>query len=128
MATTGVRSNALRDDGTEVVMHSNYRYWRDDHERLMGYRVPRLPFAFQKFTDAVANFLKTVDPATIDFSFPEPTITFDRRLELTMGGRRLEIAWTPGGETTDSLSRVASPRSSSINPASHFWAAIRSRA
>jgi len=95
--------NALRDSGTEVVMHSNYRYWRDDNERLMGYRVPRLQFAFQKFTDGVADFLKTVDPATIDFSFPEPTITFDRQLELTLGGRRFEMAWTPGGETTDSL-------------------------
>jgi alkyl sulfatase BDS1-like metallo-beta-lactamase superfamily hydrolase len=95
--------NALRDNETEVVMHSNYRYWRDDNERLMGYRVPRLQFAFQKFTDAVAGFMETVDPATIDFSFPEPTITFDRRLELTMGGRRFEMAWTPGGETTDSL-------------------------
>ena len=26
--------SALRDSGTDVVMHANYRYWRDDNERL----------------------------------------------------------------------------------------------
>ena len=34
---------------------------------------------------------------------PEPTMTFDDRLELTIGGRRLELLSVPGGETTDSL-------------------------
>ena len=84
-------------------MHANYRYWRDDNERLGGYRAPKTSFAFQKFTDAVIEHLKDVDPATIDFSFPEPTTTFDRRLNFTVGGRDFELAWTPGGETTDSL-------------------------
>jgi len=92
---------ALREPDTDVVMHANYRYWRDDNQRLGGYRAPKTSFAFQKFTDAVMEALKDVDPATIDFSFPEPTITFDRRHEFTVGGRRLELIWTPGGETTD---------------------------
>ena len=94
---------ALREPDTDVVMHANYRYWRDDNTRLGGYRAPKTAFAFQKFTDAIVEALKDVDPATIDFSFPEPTTTFDRQHELTVGGRRLELAWTPGGETTDSL-------------------------
>ncbi len=95
--------NALREAGTEVVMHSNYRYWRDDTERLGGYRAPKTAFAFKKFSDAIVEHLKTVDPATIDFSFPEPTTTFDRHHHFDVGGRRFELAWTPGGETTDSL-------------------------
>jgi alkyl sulfatase BDS1-like metallo-beta-lactamase superfamily hydrolase len=101
--------NALRDDGTDtdietdIVMHSNYRYWRDDNIRLGGYRAPKTAFAFQKFTDAVVEQLKTMDASTIDFSFPEPTTTFDRRHVMTVGGRRIELAWTPGGETTDAL-------------------------
>ena len=95
--------NALRDSDTDVVMHSNYRYWRKDHELLAGYRAPKASFAFEKFSIAIADYLKTVDPATIDFSFPEPSTTFDRRLELQYGERRFELAWTPGGETTDSL-------------------------
>jgi alkyl sulfatase BDS1-like metallo-beta-lactamase superfamily hydrolase len=95
--------NALREGGTDVVMHANYRYWRDDNVRLGGYRAPKTSFAFQKFTDAVIEHLKDVDPATIDFSFPEPTTTFDRQLKFTVGGRDFELFWTPGGETTDSL-------------------------
>ncbi len=94
---------ALREADTDVIMHANYRYWRDDTARLGGYRAPKASFAFQKFTDAVTEALKSLDPATIDFSFPEPTTTFDRRHEFTVGARRFELAWTPGGETTDSL-------------------------
>ena len=95
--------NSLRDGDTDVVMHRNYRYWRDDNQRLMGYRVPKTSFAFQKFSDAVLEHFKTIDPATIDFSFPEPTTTFDRHHALTIGGRTFELTWTPGGETTDAL-------------------------
>lgn len=95
--------NSLRDTDTNIVMHRNYRYWRYDNERLMGYRVPKTSFAFQKFSDAVLEHFKTIDPATIDFSFPEPTTTFDRQHELTIGGRTFELAWTPGGETTDAI-------------------------
>jgi alkyl sulfatase BDS1-like metallo-beta-lactamase superfamily hydrolase len=96
-------ANSLRDAQTDVVMHRNYRYWRDDNERLMGYRMPKTSFAFQKFSDAVLEHFKTIDPATIDFSFPEPTTTFDQRHALTVGGRAFELAWTPGGETTDAI-------------------------
>lgn len=95
--------NALREDGTDVVMQSNYKYWRDDNARLGGYRAPKTAFAFQKFSDAVMEHLKDLDPSTIDFSFPEPTTTFDRQLTFTVGARDFELAWTPGGETTDSL-------------------------
>ena len=34
---------------------------------------------------------------------PQPTITFDDTLTLELGGRRLELIATPGGETTDSM-------------------------
>jgi alkyl sulfatase BDS1-like metallo-beta-lactamase superfamily hydrolase len=95
--------HTLRDDAANVIMHRNYRYWRDDNTLLMGYRVPKTSFAFQKFSDAVMEHFKTLDPATIDFSFPEPTTTFDLRHEMTFGGRTFELAWTPGGETTDAL-------------------------
>ncbi|MGE2735911.1 alkyl sulfatase dimerization domain-containing protein [Mycolicibacterium vaccae] len=94
---------ALREPDTDVIMHANYRYWRDDTQRLGGYRAPKTAFAFAKFTEAIAESLKDIDPATIDFSFPEPTTTFDHRHELTVGERRIELIWTPGGETTDSL-------------------------
>jgi alkyl sulfatase BDS1-like metallo-beta-lactamase superfamily hydrolase len=95
--------NALLEPGTDLVMHSNYRYWRDDNLRLMGYRGAKASFAFPQFLSATLDYFNTADPATIHMSFPEPTTTFDRHLEMTIGGRRLELAWTPGGETTDAL-------------------------
>nr|ABP45956.1 beta-lactamase domain protein [Mycolicibacterium gilvum PYR-GCK] len=95
--------NELREPDAQVVMHRNYRYWRDDNSLLMGYRVPKTAFAFQKFSDAVMEHLKAIDTSSIDFSFPEPTVTFDQHHEFDVGGRRFELAWTPGGETTDSL-------------------------
>lgn len=91
------------DRGTDIVMHRNYRYWRDDNALLMGYRVPKTSFAFQKFSDAMLEHFKTIDPAALDFTFPEPTVTFDQRMNLRVGGRAFELAWTPGGETTDAL-------------------------
>jgi alkyl sulfatase BDS1-like metallo-beta-lactamase superfamily hydrolase len=94
---------ALREPGTEVIMHANFRYWRDDTERLGAYRAPRASFAFQKFTEAAIGALQGFDSTAMDLSFPEPTITFDRRYDFTVGGRTFELAWTPGGETTDSL-------------------------
>jgi alkyl sulfatase BDS1-like metallo-beta-lactamase superfamily hydrolase len=95
--------NALRDSCTDIVMHANYRYWRDDNERLTPVRASKTSFAFMKFSDAFMEYFQTVDPATIDFSFPEPTTTFDDRFETKIGGRRFQLAWTPGGETTDSI-------------------------
>ena len=95
--------NALRDPETDVVMHANYRYWRDDNERLTPVRASKTSFAFKKFSDAFMEYFQTVDPATIDFSFPEPTTTFRDRLEMSVGGRTFQMAWTPGGETTDSI-------------------------
>lgn len=95
--------NALLESGTDLVMHSNYRYWRDDNVRLMGYRGAKASFAFPQFVSATLEYFNTADPTTIDMSFPEPTTTFDRRHEMTIGGRRFELAWTPGGETTDAL-------------------------
>lgn len=95
--------NALLESGTDLVMHSNYRYWRDDNVRLMGYRGAKASFAFPQFVSATLEYFDTTDSATIDMSFPEPTTTFDRRHQMTIGGRRIELAWTPGGETTDAL-------------------------
>lgn len=95
--------NALRDNDTDVIMHANYRYWRDDNDRLMPVRASKTSFAFKKFSDTFMEYFQTVDPATIDFSFPEPTTSFTDRYEVEIGGRRFQLAWTPGGETTDSI-------------------------
>jgi alkyl sulfatase BDS1-like metallo-beta-lactamase superfamily hydrolase len=94
---------SLREPGTEVVMHSNYRIWRDDTQRLLQYRMRNTSFGFGHISAALIENLKTMDLSTLDMSFPEPTTTFDDRLELEVGGRKLVLLATPGGETTDSL-------------------------
>lgn len=115
--------NALRDGaddgddrGTDIVMHRNYRYCRDDNALLMGYRVPKTSFAFQKFSDAMLEHFKTIDPAALDFTFPEPTVTFDQRMNLRVGGRAFELAWTPGGRPPTRW-WCGCPRSESCSPA-----------
>lgn len=99
----GVKAMRDADTDTDLIMQENYRYWRDDHERLMPVRASRTSFAFKKFTDIAMEYFQSVDPTAIDLSFPEPTTTFGDRLEIRIGGRRFELVWTPGGETTDSL-------------------------
>jgi alkyl sulfatase BDS1-like metallo-beta-lactamase superfamily hydrolase len=94
---------SLRELGTDVVMHSNYRIWRDDTQRLMQFRMRNTSFGFGHIATALAENLKTMDLSTLDMSFPEPTVTFDKTLELDIGSRKLVLLATPGGETTDSL-------------------------
>lgn len=92
-------ASLLREPETDVVMHANYYYWRDDNSRLAAFRVRNTSFAFEKFSAQVAK----MDFSQVDMTFPEPTTTFDRHLERVIGGRRFELKWTPGGETTDSM-------------------------
>lgn len=94
---------SLRDPGTDIVMQSDYHYWRDDFARLLAFRTRNTNFAFAKFTTALLDQAAAVEPSHFDLSFPAPTITVDKRLELQLGGRDLVLASTPGGETTDSL-------------------------
>jgi glyoxylase-like metal-dependent hydrolase (beta-lactamase superfamily II) len=90
-------AQVLREPDTAVIMQANYYYWRDDNSRLFGFRARNTSFAFERFLARV----RELDLSAVDMSFPEPTVTFDRRLDLAIGGRRFEVNWTPGGETTD---------------------------
>jgi alkyl sulfatase BDS1-like metallo-beta-lactamase superfamily hydrolase len=94
---------SLREPDTAVVMHANYRIWRDDTQRLMQFRMRNTSFGFGHIATALAENLKTMDLSTIDMSYPEPTVTFDTTLELDVGGRKFVLLATPGGETTDAL-------------------------
>ena len=78
--------------------------WRADNERLESFRARNAAFAWM---DAIlaAMAVRRVARRRRDVAQarPEPTTTFDDRLELTIGGRRLELLSVPGGETTDAL-------------------------
>lgn len=93
----------VREEGTDVVMQANYAIWRDDHERIPNFRVRNTAFAFSHMMDAMIAGMVSLPPEDREVRFPEPTITFEDRLELTIGNRRIVLISTPGGETTDSL-------------------------
>ncbi len=95
--------DTLRDDGTEVIAQANWRSWRDDNERLMPYRVARSAFAFSgRLADGIAAIGRRFGELPAQSTL-NADIDVDERLTLTVGGRRIDLIATPGGETTDSM-------------------------
>lgn len=96
--------DTLRDPGTEVVAQANWRHWRDDNERLMDYRVSRSAFAFRgTLAEGIAAIQRRFGRKLPAQSVPAVDIEVSDTLSLEVGGRRLELIATPGGETTDSM-------------------------
>ncbi|KPK15224.1 MAG: MBL fold metallo-hydrolase [Myxococcales bacterium SG8_38] len=96
--------DAFREKGTEVVAHANNQAHQADDARIAAFRASRSAFAF---ADAIARAWKHIQenvggPIAAQ-SRPTPDITFADRFDLELGGLRLELLWTPGGETTDSM-------------------------
>ena len=100
--------DCLREEGTEVVAQANFGTWRDDNERLEAFRVRNAAFAWIDAILAARELAgKGLGPAAQ--ARPDPTTTFDERLELVVGGREIVLRSTTGGETTDSHGRLATP-------------------
>jgi glyoxylase-like metal-dependent hydrolase (beta-lactamase superfamily II) len=96
-------TDALRQPGTLVVMQAAWRTWRDDNERLSAFRARNAAFAW---ADAIGAALEHAAAQPDGFpaqSAPEPDVVVEDSLDLEVGGRRLRLLSTPGGETTDSL-------------------------
>ena len=94
----------FRDEDTQLVAQANSGPHQTDDGRIAAFRASRSAFAF---ADAIARAWKFIQenvgggiPAQ---SRPIPDITFDDRYELELGGVRMELFSTPGGETTDSM-------------------------
>jgi len=93
----------FREPGTAVVAQANNRYQQADDARLREFRAARSGFAFAESVLAgIARTAKDLGPPPRQAA-PVPTLTFDDRLDIELGGLRLELLSTPGGETTDSL-------------------------
>jgi alkyl sulfatase BDS1-like metallo-beta-lactamase superfamily hydrolase len=95
--------DVLREEGTEIVAQANFETWRSDNERLESFRARNAAFAFIDAIVAAMAYAESLGVGTIAQARPEPTTTFDDRLDLTVGARRLELLSVPGGETTDAL-------------------------
>jgi len=93
----------FRGPATRIVTHANFRIFRDDFERLQSFRQRNSAFAWaEKLQVAFARAGKARHELPPQ-SRPEPTQTFTDELELRIGGRRLTLISTPGGETTDAI-------------------------
>lgn len=95
--------DSLREASTDVIAHASFETWRDDNERLEKFRVRNAAFAWIDAILAAMAHAKQLGAGATAQARPEPTITFEDRLELTIGGRKLVLFSVPGGETTDSL-------------------------
>ncbi len=93
----------LVDEGTDVIMQEAWTRSEADHELLPNYHARNTSFAFSHLTDAMIAGMTSLPPEEWAITFPEPTVTFADRLELTVGGRDVVLISTPGGETTDAL-------------------------
>jgi alkyl sulfatase BDS1-like metallo-beta-lactamase superfamily hydrolase len=96
-------ADALRDAGTEVIAHASFATWRDDNERLEQFRARNAAFAWIDAILAAMAYAAQLGVDAVAQARPEPTTTFEDRLERTIGGRDLVLFATPGGETTDAL-------------------------
>jgi glyoxylase-like metal-dependent hydrolase (beta-lactamase superfamily II) len=94
----------FREAGTEIVTQAGNAAHQQDDARIARFRASRSAFAF---AEAIGNAMRYVRKSTgSDIppqSRPVPTLTFDDRLELELGGIRFELLSTPGGETVDSM-------------------------
>jgi alkyl sulfatase BDS1-like metallo-beta-lactamase superfamily hydrolase len=95
--------DTLRDEDTEVVAQANFSLWRADNERLEAFRSRNAAFAWRDAITAALDHATTVGATGVAQSRPEPTLTFEERLDLEIDGRKLVLLSTPGGETTDSM-------------------------
>lgn len=96
--------DVMRDPGTQLVGQANWRQWRDDNERLVSYRSRKSAFAFaEKLTTGITAIQARFPGPLPAQASPIVDVEVDDTLELSVGGRRIELYATPGGETTDSL-------------------------
>jgi alkyl sulfatase BDS1-like metallo-beta-lactamase superfamily hydrolase len=94
----------LREAGTQVVAHANNQTHQADDARIAAFRASRSAFAFAgAIARAWAYIQERAEGIIPAQSRPVPDITFEDHYALELGGLRVELLWSPGGETTDSM-------------------------
>jgi alkyl sulfatase BDS1-like metallo-beta-lactamase superfamily hydrolase len=93
----------VADPDSEIVAQANWETWRRDNDLLAAFRAQNSAFAWvDKVMDTITRNTAQFGPPPPQ-SVPTPTVIVDDELVIELGGRRLELYATPGGETTDSL-------------------------
>jgi len=98
-------ADVLREPGTEIIAQTGNAAQQADDARVLPFRARRSYFAFAEAIDRAGHLAarRGAKPAAVPQAKPTPTITFEDRYSLDLGGLSLELLATPGGETTDSL-------------------------
>ncbi len=92
------------EEGTELVCQAGNAAHQADDQRIAQFRAARSAFAFSAVIgQALRHMSEAGGLGSIAQSVPEPTLTFEDRLEIELGGERFELLATPGGETLDSM-------------------------
>jgi alkyl sulfatase BDS1-like metallo-beta-lactamase superfamily hydrolase len=97
-------TDVFREPGTHIIAQADWEMWRDDTDRLLAHRARNTMFAFvDKISATVAGIQQRFGQVLPAQAVPDPDTVFEDTLSLELGGRRVELIATPGGETTDSL-------------------------
>jgi alkyl sulfatase BDS1-like metallo-beta-lactamase superfamily hydrolase len=93
----------LGEEGTEIVAQAGNREHQSYDQRLAAFRGSRSAFAFRdKLRDLHRYVLDEVGEPPPQ-AVPTPSIVFEDRYEIELGGLRLTLLGVAGGETNDSL-------------------------
>jgi glyoxylase-like metal-dependent hydrolase (beta-lactamase superfamily II) len=90
----------FREPGTQLVAQRNLPLCQRDDQRIKMVRERQAHTWFRAVFSRIASGGGQPRPALPDA--PVADVSFDDRLSLEVGGRRLELLATPGGETIDS--------------------------
>ncbi|MDO3634183.1 alkyl sulfatase dimerization domain-containing protein [Mycolicibacterium arseniciresistens] len=93
----------VADPDTQIVAQANWKTWQRDNELLAAFRAKNSAFAWiDKVMDTITRTTQRFGPPPPQ-SVPTPTVVVEDQHVIELGGRRLELYATPGGETFDSL-------------------------
>ena len=94
----------LREPGTQLVSQAGNAEHQAYDTRLTAFRQSRSAFAFAAPIAESMRYVVQKEGGQIPpQSIPMPDVSFDDSFAIELGGERLELLSTPGGETTDSM-------------------------
>jgi alkyl sulfatase BDS1-like metallo-beta-lactamase superfamily hydrolase len=93
----------LRGPDTVVIAQAGNPAHQVDDDRIGQYRLDRSGFAFgETVLTGIRRISEEFGPLPAQ-AVPRPDVLVDESLDLVVGGRRIHLLHTPGGETVDSM-------------------------
>jgi alkyl sulfatase BDS1-like metallo-beta-lactamase superfamily hydrolase len=92
----------FREKDTRYVAQANNRQCQADDKRLVRFRGGTALLWFPRLPEQIRDFGKRYEGLSKGQDEPTPDITFEDRMQLSVGGLEIELIHLPGGETIDS--------------------------